>query len=116
MANVPTSSDRSTGQQAARDREKSKSRRGQQRGKGGSRLLTQVQYIADEQYLLIGKTGAQPLLSSDFSSWQASLESVSSFHFSGKNGRYTACKEKFQGKYYDWRAYRKHYNKIYKQH
>jgi SRSO17 transposase len=110
MANMPT---RSIKQQEARSRERSKSRR---KGKGGSRLLIQVQYTADEQYLLIGKTGAQPFLSSDVDSWQTSLESVSSFHFSGKNGRFTACKEKFQGKYYYWCAHRRYHNKLYKQY
>jgi hypothetical protein len=75
-------------------------------------VLTQIQYTANAQYLLVGKTEAHPFPSSD--SWQALLESVPSFHFSGKNGRFTARKEKIQGKYYYWHAYRSYHNKLYK--
>jgi hypothetical protein len=114
MEDRPIPSSRPVEQQVPADREKSRSRRGQQKGKGGSRLLTQIQYSADAQYLLIGKTQAQPFPSSGVS--QAWLESASSFHFSGKNGRFTAYKEKVQGKYYYWRAYRKHHNTLYKQY
>jgi SRSO17 transposase len=115
-ANAPTQSHSSVEHRVPPGREKSKRKTGQQKGKGGSRLLTQVQYTADEQYLFIGKTKAQPFLSSDSGSWQAWLESVPSFHFSGKNGRFTAYKEKFQGKYYYWRAYRMYHKKLYKQY
>ncbi len=86
------------------------------KGKGGPRLLIQVQYIADDQYLLLGKTEAQSSLSADSPKWQASLESLSSFHFSGKSGRFTARKEKVQEKYYYWWAYRKYHNKQYKRY
>jgi hypothetical protein len=44
------------------------------------------------------------------------LESVSSFHFSGKNGRFTASKEKVLGKYFYWRAHRTYHNRLYREH
>ncbi len=94
--------------------ERLKGRRGQQKGKVGSRLLTQVQHTVDDQYLLMGKTEAQSSHFSDSLEWQASLESLTSFHFSGKNGRFTARKEKVKGHYYYWWAYRKYHNKQYK--
>jgi hypothetical protein len=111
MGNVPIPAE----QQGRRGRERSKSRRGQQKGKGGTRLLTQVQYTAEGQYLLVGKTEAPSSFSPDSPTFQALLESMPSFHFSGKNGHFTAHKEQFQGKYYYWRAYRNHHNKLYKQ-
>jgi hypothetical protein len=89
---------------------------GQQKGKGGPRLLIQLQYITDEQYLLIGKTETQSSLSPDSPKWQALLENIPSFHFSGKNGRFTARKERVQEKHYYWWAYRKYHNKQYKRY
>jgi hypothetical protein len=44
------------------------------------------------------------------------LENVPSFHFAGKNGRFTARKENVQGKGYYWYAYRKQHNKQSKQY
>src|SRR5262249_11917706 len=71
-----------------------------------------IQYIADDQYLLIGKTETQSSLSPDSPQWQVLLEGISSFHFLGKNGRFTARREKGkQGGYY-WHAYRKYHNKM----
>jgi SRSO17 transposase len=116
MANGPTPSGSSVGQQVRSGRERSKRKTGQQKGKGGTRLLTQIQYTADEKYLLIGKTEAHSSLSPDAPSWKSTLESVSSFHFLGKNGRFTARKEQVQGKGYYWYAYRKYHNKQSKQY
>jgi SRSO17 transposase len=108
----PTPSRRRVSPQVPANREKPKSRREPQKRKSRSRLLTQIQYTADAQYMLIGKTESQPFPSSN--SWQALLESVPSFHFAGKNGRFTARKETIQGKYYYWHAYRSYQNKLYK--
>jgi hypothetical protein len=96
------------------NRKRPKSRGGQQKGQGGPRLLIQVQYTAAGPYLLVGQTEVQSSLLPDSSSWEIPLESLSSFHFSGKNGRFTARKEKVRGKYSYWWAYRKHHNKQYK--
>jgi hypothetical protein len=41
-----------------REHHRRKNRRGERRGQGGMRLLTQVQYTADGRYLLIEQTGA----------------------------------------------------------
>jgi hypothetical protein len=114
MANRSIPSGGSVEQQVRLSPERPKRKTGQQ--KGGTRRLLQIQYTADEQYLLIGKTEARPLLSSDSGSWQILLEDVSSFHFSGKNGRFTAYKEKFLGKYSYWRAHRRYHNKLYREH
>jgi SRSO17 transposase len=88
-----------------------KSRKGQQKGQWGPRLLTQIQYTADGQYLLIDQTGAQSSFSPDCSEWNTLLEKAPSFHFSGKNGHFTARKEKVHQKRGYWYAYRKHHNK-----
>jgi SRSO17 transposase len=102
-------------QQGRQGHERSKRRIGRQKGKGGTRRLLQVQYTAEGQYLLIGETEAPSPFSPDSPTFQALLESMSSFRFSGKNGRFTAYKEKFQGKYSYWRAHRTHHNKLYRQ-
>ena len=93
------------------DSQRRKNRKGQRKGQWGPRLLTQVQYTADGRYLLIDQTGAQSSLFPDSSEWRALLENVPSFHFSGKNGRFTARKEKVHQKRDYWYAYRKHHNK-----
>jgi len=113
-ASGPIPSSSSLEQQVPPGRQRSKRWRRQQKGNRQSRSLLQIQYTADEQYLLIGKAEAEPFISPD--SWQTLLESVSSFHFSGKNGRFTAYKEKVLGKYFYWRAHRTYHNKLYREH
>lgn len=98
------------------DSQRRKSRKGERKGHWGPRLLTQVQYTADGQYLLIDQTGAQSSFSPDSSEWKAVLENVPSFHFSGKNGHFTARKERVYQKRDYWYAYRKHHNKQSKQY
>lgn len=105
---MTSASGRSTRRTASQKR---KSRKGQQKGQWGPRLLTQVQYTADGHYVLIDQTGAQSSLCPDSSEWRAVLENVPSFHFSGKNGHFTARKEKVHQKGGYWYAYRKHHNK-----
>ncbi len=95
---------------------KRKRRKGQQKGQWGPCLLTQVQYTTDGHYLLIDQTGAQSSFSPDASEWDALLEKAPSFHFSGKNGHFTARKEKVHQKRDYWYAYRKHHNKQTKQY
>ena len=75
------------------------------------RLLTMIQYSADDEYLLIDQTGVQPFHVADGSEWQVILEKVPSFHFTGKQGHFTARKEQVQGKRSYWYAYRRYHNK-----
>jgi len=98
------------------DSRKRKRRKGQRKGQWGPRLLTQVQYTPDGHYLLIDQTGAQSSFSSDASGWDALLEKAPSFHFSGKNGHFTARQEKVHQKRGYWYAYRKHHHKQSKQY
>jgi len=97
------------------DQQRRKSRKGLHQGQWGPRLLTQIPHTADGRYLLIDQTGASSSLISDPSEWKALLENVPSFHFSGKNGHFTARKEKVHQKRDYWYAYRKHHNKQSKQ-
>lgn len=98
------------------DSQKRKRRKGQPKGQWGPRLLTQVQYTSDGHYLLIDQAGAQSSVSPDASGWDTLLEKAPSFHFSGKNGHFTARKEKVHQKGGYWYAYRKHHNKQSKQY
>jgi SRSO17 transposase len=96
--------------------QKSKSHSEKRKGTFGPRLLTMIQYSTDDEYLLINQTGAQSSHVADGSEWQATLEKVPSFHFSGKHGHFTARKEQVHGKGFYWYAYRRYHNKQSKQY
>jgi hypothetical protein len=96
--------------------ERSKSHSGKRTGKFGPRLLTMVQYSANDQYVLMSPTAKQQPPQPDSAEWKTSLESFPSFHFSGKNGHFTARKEKrHRGGDY-WYAYRRYQGKQYSQY
>ena len=103
-------------QQAPAAHEQSKRRPVRYKGGWGPRLLTVIQHAGDDQYLLISETAElhPPLPGS--AEWQTKLEQKPSFHFCGKNGHFTARKEKRQrgGDY--WYAYRRHQGKQYSQY
>jgi SRSO17 transposase len=86
----------------------------QPQGQGKPGTLIQIQYTSDERYVLVGKTEAQSAFEPDMQTLQAVLESVSSFRFSGKNGRFRANKEKIRENGYYWYAHRKHHERVYR--
>ncbi len=85
------------------------------------RLYTRIEYIkaTEDRYLLLdanneeGRATSMDHLQYDSPEWFAWLETLTSFHFAGKQGFFTARKDqKKRGKGY-WYAYRKHRNKLF---
>jgi hypothetical protein len=75
-----------------------------------ARLATTVEYGAGGGYVLINRTTGEVKLLPNSAEWFNWLVSLSSFHFQGQSGRFTARQErKFRGDTY-WYAYRKAHN------
>jgi len=88
----------------------------QHKGRWGRRLLTIIQYVGENEYLLMSERAEKHLPQPGSLQWHAKLESLPSFHFSGKNGHFTARKEKRHRDGDYWYAYRKHQGKQYRQY
>lgn len=81
-----------------------------------SRLNDVVEYLpgTENHYLIFASGGAQAFLA-DSPEWFAWLETLTSFHFKGKCGHFTArCECKRQGAY--WYAYLKAHKRQHKQY
>jgi SRSO17 transposase len=102
-------------QKAHLSRKRPKRQVREQTSRAGARLLTALEYVADDRYLLTCDTQSEAVLQADSAQWVAKLGERSSFRFCGQNGHCTVRKEKQQrgsGAY--WIAYRKYQNKHYK--
>src|SRR5579859_4023812 len=94
-------------------RERSNGRSTKSVRESGSHLLAAIEYVRDGEYFLVSEVQGKLLLQVDSTEWVAWFEQLPSFHFCGKNGRFTARKEQRGGKGEYWVAYRKYQNKLY---
>ncbi len=85
----------------------------------GERLYTRIEYVraTEDRYILLdateGTIKSMEHLERDTPEWFAWLETLRSFHFTGKQGLFTARKDqKKRGKGY-WYAYRKHQKRLF---